>query len=366
MRDVVPVVPLAAGDVAPPRAAGPAVGALLDAAALLCALLVLLRAALDRSYLLRRTWSVALLAALALLAFASALWAGDRFAAAAGASTWVAAAALVFTFAQTVRNWSRFRVAVAAAAGLFLVNVAFGVVYRAVDLPGLRDDFQAGKTRLLAERGLEPDSPQAMQLENRLMKGQTGGFAASPNSYAASLVLLGFALGGVAWQRWRDGEEPYWGVVLALGLLPGAWIFYTTGSRAAAASAAIFLFLLLAVWPLRGLLLRKKPAVFGIAVAVVLLVAGVVVGVGLATGTLPQDSLAFRWNYWVGAWGVWRDHPLLGTASPTSATPTCCTAGPSRPRRSRTRTTSSSAFSPKPAWSAAFWRSRGSPGPAGS
>ena len=312
LRDVVPVVPLAAGDVAAPRAAGPAVGSLLDAACICCALLVLVRAAVDRSYLLRRTWSVAVLVALALFAFASTLWASDKFAAAASASTWVAAAALVFTFAQTVRSWSRFRVAAAAAAGLFLVNVGFGVIYRSVDLPGLQSDFQRDKSRLFADRGLDPESPQAKQLENRVMKGQTGGFAASPNSYAASLVLLGFALGGVAWQRWRDGEERNWGPVLALGLLPGLWIFFATGSRAAAAAAALFLFLLLAVWPLRGLLLRKKRAVYVVVVGAILLGAAAVVGVGLATGTLPQDSLAFRWNYWVGGWGVWRDHPMLG------------------------------------------------------
>ena len=312
LRDVVPIAPLASGEVAPPRAAGPAVGTLLDAACICCALLVFLRAALDRSYSLRRTWSVAVLAILALYAFASTLWASDKFAAAASSSTWVAAAALVFTFAQTVRTWSRFRVVAAAAAGLFLVNVGFGVVYRAVDLPDLRDRFQHDKAQIFAERGWEADSPAARQFENRWMKGQTGGFAASPNSYAALLVLLGFALGGVAWQRWRDGEERNWGLVLALGFLPGLWIFYTTGSRAAAASAGLFLFLLLAVWPLRGLVVRKRSAVFVLVAAVVALGVATVVGIGLVTGTLPQDSLAFRWNYWVGAWGVWRDHPLRG------------------------------------------------------
>ena len=312
LRDTITVSPLQQGQVAPPRAAGPAVGALLDAACIACALLVMLRAALDRSYLTRRTWSAAALAALALFAFASTLWASDKFAAAAGASTWVAAAAVVYVLAQTVRSWSRFRVVAAAAAGLFLVNVGLGVVYRAVDLPQNQEIFRREGPRLLVEAGLTPGSPQAAQFENRWMKGQTGGFAASPNSYAASLALLGFALGGLAWQRWRDGEERGWGVVLALGLLPGLWIFYTTGSRAAAASAALFLFLLLAVWPLRGLMLRKRPAVFALIVAAVLLGVGVVVGVGLATGTLPQDSLAFRWNYWVGGWGVWSDRPLLG------------------------------------------------------
>ena len=61
------------------------------------------------------------------------------------------------------------------------------------------------------------------------------------------------------------------------------------------------------------MLLKKRLAVFLAAVLLILAAAGVVVGIGLWTGTLPQDSLAFRWNYWVGGWGVFLDHPLLGT-----------------------------------------------------
>ena len=312
LRDVVPVAPLAAGELAAPRAVGPAVGAILDVACVACALLVLARLCVDRAYPLRRTWSAGLLLAVALWAMASALWASDRFAAAAGASTWVAAAALVFTFAQTTRTWSRFRVVAAAAAGLFLVNVGFGVMYRTLDLPGLRADFQKDKARLLAERGIEPEGVAAKQLENRVMKGQTGGFSASPNSYGATLVLLGFALAGVAWQRFRDRDEVVWGGILLLGLVPGAWVLWTTGSRAAMAAAALLAVGFLIVWPLRGMLLKRRALVFVAAVLLVLAGGGVVVGIGLWTGTLPQDSLAFRWNYWVGGWGVFLDHPLLG------------------------------------------------------
>ena len=314
LRDTLIAAPLSPGVMPPPRAAGPGVGTLLDAACLGCAVLVLLRAVFDRDYTLRRTWSVAVLFALSLLTFASAIWASDKFAAAASASPWIAASALVFTFAQTVRTWSRFRVAASAAAGLLLVNVAFGIIYQFVELPGLQEDFRTNGPALLRDAGVEPGTPAAAQFENRWMKGQTGGFTASPNSYGASLVLLGFALGGVAWQRWRERDEvPGWGVVLALGLIPAAWVLWTTGSRTAMAAAVVMLIGLAALFPLQSILLRRKRLTFTALLMTVAAGAAVVVGVGLATGTLPQDSLAFRWNYWIGAWGVWRDHPILGT-----------------------------------------------------
>ena len=37
-----------------------------------------------------------------------------------------------------------------------------------------------------------------------------------------------------------------------------------------------------------------------------------VVAIGLKTGGLLQDSLNFRWNYWVASWHLWEAHPWLG------------------------------------------------------
>ena len=116
----------------------------------------------------------------------------------------MAAAALVFVFAQTVRTWSRLRIVAGVAAGLFLANITFGVIYRVVDLPPLIEDFQKNKLDYFAERGWEPDSFAARNFEHRVMAGATSGFAASPNSFAATLVMLGFVMAGLIWQRLRD------------------------------------------------------------------------------------------------------------------------------------------------------------------
>ena len=130
-------MPLPPGQPRPARSAGPAVGVMLDSLSLLMALLVLARAAIDRKWRLARTWSIAPLVLLSIWAFASTLWASDKFTAAVSASDWLAAAALLFVFAQTVRTWSRLRIVAGVAAGLFLANLAFGDIYRVIDLPPL-------------------------------------------------------------------------------------------------------------------------------------------------------------------------------------------------------------------------------------
>lgn len=312
LRDTEPLAPLATGEPLPTRAAGPAVGVILDSLTLLLAVFVLLRATMDREWRLLRTWSILPLALVALWAFASTAWASDKFAAAASASTWLAAAGLVFVFAQTVRTWSRLRVVAGIAAGLFLANVAFGIIYRTIDLPDLIEEFERTKLEYFEQRGWEPDSFAAKNFEHRVMQGATGGFAASPNSFAATLVMLGFVTAGLVWQRWRERSEPAWAGILALALLPGAYILWTTASRTAMAAAMLAgLALAFGFWR-RDLLARDRGLTFAGIVALVALGAAAVVVIGVSTGTLPHESLAFRWNYWRGAWGVFAEDPLRG------------------------------------------------------
>ncbi len=312
LRDTEQLAPLPDPANLPPRAAGPAVGVVLDALTMLLALLVLARLAIDRQARPLRTWTALLLAILAAWAFASTLWASDKFAAAASASTWLAAAGLVLIFSQTVRTWSRLRVVAGVAAGLFLVNIGHGAIYRLVELEDLRQEFERNEMQILAQQGLEPGTFAAENFKSRLMQGQTGGFSASPNSLAATLVVLGFVTVGLIWQRVRDRSEPMWGLVLSLAFLPGAWILWKTGSRTAIAAALLVAIVLAALFPLRHVLAERRRSVFAAFVLLVALGAAGVIGIGLATGTLPHPSLAFRWHYWTGAWGVFTDHPLLG------------------------------------------------------
>lgn len=311
LRDVLPVLPLAPGELAPAAAAGPSTQMWLDALSFIPALLVLLRWGIDRSYHLSRAGSAIALLLLAGWAFATTLWADDAFAAGVSASAWLAVAALFFTFANTVRAWRDVRLTTALAAGLLLVNVVAGLYFVFIEHPTLVEDVRANQATLLAERNIEPGSFKAEQFLGRIMRGEFAGFAASSNSYASTLVMLSFALIGVAVARLRGERERAWGWILLIGLLPAFYLLWRTQSRTAIAAAVLAgggLIVLRAAgsWAAR----HRNLTLSAVAVAA-LLGAGLIVGLGL-TETLPHVSLRFRWNYWLGAVGVFGESPLTG------------------------------------------------------
>ncbi len=312
LRDVEPVVPLPPGEPMPLLAPGPATQAWLDAACLIPACLVLLRWAFDRTFVLARTPSVVAMALLAGWAFASFAWAFDPFAAAVNGSLWIGAAALFFAISNTTRTWGDFRLILGLAAGLLAVNVLAGLYFIWIDHPETVAMVEENRNAVLAARGMEPGSFKAEQFLGRVLRGEFAGFAASPNSYAATLLCLGLATAGVGYWRGRRGAESAWGWAVLIPLVPAAYLLWRTGSRTALIIGAACVGLLVGGWLLRErLAAHRKLALLTLGLLALLGIAGVV-GVGLATGTLPHVSLRFRWYYWTGAWGVFRDSPLLG------------------------------------------------------
>jgi hypothetical protein len=63
----------------------------------------------------------------------------------------------------------------------------------------------------------------------------------------------------------------------------------------------------------REALERKARPAFAVGLIVVIGGLLAVIGHGLAHGRLPTSTLTFRWQYWVGAARMIRQHPLLGT-----------------------------------------------------
>src|SRR4051794_31235438 len=108
--------------------AGPAV--VLDWLAFVPALFIVARSLLDRSYALRLAPSVALLIALALWAAMSPFWSNDRFVAVVGAAHFAGGVAILWAMSQLVRTWQRLRLVMAAAVGLLLVLIAYGLIWR--------------------------------------------------------------------------------------------------------------------------------------------------------------------------------------------------------------------------------------------
>ncbi|WP_428940982.1 O-antigen ligase family protein [Fontivita pretiosa] len=311
LRDPLDAVPDPQGQAAP-RGAGPTTGLVIDLLACAAPLLVLARRALDPGFRLRCAGSPLLLLALAVVAMGSALWASDKFAAVVSAAHLLAAAAIAWTAWQLARSWLHVRLVAGVCVGILLVFIAQGTLYRLVEVPDSIRYWQEHRDEELAKRGWEPGSFQAIQFEKKILAGEMLGFCASPNSFAAALVLLGVMGAGAAIQRIVDRDESGWSGAIVLVLLPLPWLLYHTHSRAALATSLLAAVMLAAFGMFGQAILRHRRAAYLGGAVVFLLAGAAVVGYGISHGSLPNDSLNFRWRYWVGAARVFIEHPLLG------------------------------------------------------
>jgi hypothetical protein len=278
------------------RGPGAGAGVVLDLLGCVPALLVVLRRAIDPSYKLRFTVSFLPLAGLALWMVSSVLWSGDRFAAAVSAFHWFAASVLLWSTAQLVRDWKHLRLVAAIAFGLLLVELGQGYYYRLVEHPELLGQWAARKDEILRQRGFEPGSFPAKQLEKRVTSGEIMGFTSSENSYGALVVMLTFVAAGVVIQRVIDHDEPAWAAVVGVGIAFSLVIIFLLHSRTADVTPVLGAAALAAAWLLRRWLARRARLGYALGVCAVLLAVAAVVGHGLYHGTLPGDSLAFRWR----------------------------------------------------------------------
>ncbi len=301
---------------APPRSPGATTSLVLDALCWLPALLLLLRRLVDRQYIVRWTWSQLFFAGIALWSACSVAWATDRFLSLVAASHTIAAAMLIWSVAQLVRSWVRLRIVAGVCLGLLLIYTAQGLVFKFVDVPENIKYWNEHKDAELRQRGWEPGSFSARQFERKLTGGEMIGFNTSPNSFAAVLVLLTIVSAGVAIQRSSDDRSAAIPIAAAaLILLPPAMIvLYFTHARTAAGT--IFLcacaLLYLAGGRRRAWLSANAKLAYFAVVAIILFGATALVGHGIYHGSLPQDSLNFRWRYWSAASHLLARHPLTG------------------------------------------------------
>jgi O-antigen ligase len=297
-----------------PDSPGPGVTLFVNALCCLPAILVLVRRAIDRRYVLHSRWSQLLLALLAIWSAASVAWSADKFTAVINASTFIAAAALVWSTAQLVRSWVRLRLVAGVAIGLLLAYSVQGIVYRFVDVPENVAFWQQNKAQLLHERGMAENSFGAEQLERKIVGGEMVGFNTSPNSYAAVIVMLMVITLGAAIQRRASGDSIGWTIALLFPVLPALLVLYFTHTRTAAGTLGLAV-LALALLSLRGVrpwLVAHARLAYVVGVVGAMLCVAAVVGHGFRYGSLPGASLNFRWRYWVAAWSIFRQHSLTG------------------------------------------------------
>ncbi|MBC8109198.1 MAG: O-antigen ligase family protein [Anaerolineae bacterium] len=295
-----------------PRTLTAAASVWMDWLACVPAALILLRRAFDGSHRLIGIRSFLPLFLLAIWAALSPIWASDKFAAVVGVSHFIAAVAIFWAAAQLVPDWSRLRIVAGVCFGLMLALVAYGLIYRFVELPDLRESIQKNWTQILAQRGWEPGSFMETQFRRKVMAGEMVGFNASPNSFAAMLVMLTVVSVGAMFQRLRDPESRGWGAMIGLSLPLFAIVLWFTQSRTAFLTPVLAAICFATLAIAGQLIARRRGIVFAVCIALVLLVAGSLIAYGVARGNLVHDSLTFRWRYWIGSARLFSAHPLLG------------------------------------------------------
>src|SRR5438128_1486596 len=203
------------GSIATPSAPGPGTSIALDLLCCLPALILLCRAALDRTFTLNRSllyWPMLALGGWAVL---SVWWAPDKFAALVSASHFVAAMIFLWSASQLVRSWIQMRLVAGLALGALLALLCSGYYYHLGEAAAVRNYFEQNPDEVLRQNHIKPNSPEAYLLLKRVMGAEPMGYSTSTNSYAAIVVMLGTMAAGVAIQRRSDGDHLGWAVLPA-------------------------------------------------------------------------------------------------------------------------------------------------------
>src|SRR5262249_11979082 len=105
-----------------------------------------------------------------------------------------------------------------------------------------------------------------------------------------------------------------WTLLIAILCAPAVIVLYYTSSRTAGGTVLIaaITFALLASARFREQLVRHATAAYIACLVAFFIGVAALVGHGIAHGSLPQDSLNFRWRYWVAASRLVKLHPATG------------------------------------------------------
>ena len=263
----------------------------------------------------RWSWVDAMVLTLIVLVGLSAGHAADRRSAITMAWEW-GALGLLYGLA---RNLPKTRGESATLAGVVVATAvavaAYGLYQIPVEFAQLRRMFIANPEALLAQLGIAPGTPSAESFKQRLM------YSNEPfSTFALANSLAGFLVGPMALMLAvalenlkRDQRGSKW-PALIMASWPGLILLVClllTKSRSAYVGLGVASVVL--AYSYRGAVPRRWLVGSGIGVLVLLL--GLIAG-GVATRQLDvqilteaKKSLGFRWEYWVGAWGVITDAP---------------------------------------------------------
>jgi hypothetical protein len=222
----------------------------------------------------------------------------------------------------------RRRWAVIAMVSAGIALAAKGYLQLAFDIPDRIAEFQQNRQRYLWMFNAPAGSPRARLIEARVRDQAPTGFLSLANIYASMLLIplaagAGFTAGALrqAVARARadttkhqpghvDNQVFATGLLFLIVLTSAAMLVFT-GSRGAIGTAVVASGGGLLAWRLQSRIL-PRPRRWAL-----LALAGMATGVGSllvwgAVSKIPVKTLAFRWQYWIGATRVWLHNMWMG------------------------------------------------------
>ncbi|MBW7907225.1 MAG: O-antigen ligase family protein [Phycisphaerae bacterium] len=272
----------------------------------------------------RRRWAgwlapTAVICLLLAVAISSTFALKPRLALNAGAGLLAAALAACALAQLADRRWmTRLLLSAVLAAGG--ANALKCVLQRTIEFEEVRQGWEQRKQALLAQ-GVSLSDPSIVNFERRLNSLAVMGYLGHPNvaggCLAACVVLtIGLALAvprrATAAQSDAASVHPILALGVAAALLAllgsGLWLTDSLGALLAAAAGVVTLLLMLTAAACRASARTLFALVAGGYGAIIL--CGAVYGT--LRGSLPHESLAFRWDYWQAAFRALPEKPLTG------------------------------------------------------
>lgn len=243
----------------------------------------------------------------------STLRAGDSGAALSGGASLLISAAAGVALARLMRaRWMVHLLLAALLAGALTTGVKC-ILQRTGEFEDARKNWLAQVQQLKAS-GVDVSQPGLVDFARRLDSRAAFAYLPHPNLTASILAMCGAAAVGLMIGALHGRRADLLAGAAAIGVLlgivgVGLWLTDSLGGQTAAlaGAGAVFVFGFARRWIV--------PRVRTVIIALVAAYAAIVLvgaGWGVVRGTLPHESLAFRWHYWTAAAKAFAAAPLTG------------------------------------------------------
>jgi tetratricopeptide (TPR) repeat protein len=178
------------------------------------------------------------------------------------------------------------------------------------------DDYQQNQQQHLEVIGITPNTLQHFQYEHRLYSKDIRGFLTTSNSTGSFFLLALFAsvalLGDKAVRVSDKSALPQLLCYCLMTAIIAAGLFATRSKGAI--SAGIIGVCMFGLYLVAGRFLRRyRTVILIICIALGVVVLVVVIHYGITNGRLPGgNSMLVRWQYWLGGFDMFKDHPFFG------------------------------------------------------